>query len=57
MVRTGCRRLFYGMIANLDENIGQLDAFLEKTGLRENTILIFVTDNGTQAGHGVFNAG
>ena len=37
---------FYGMIANIDDNMGKLDAFLRKTGLRDNTILIFMTDNG-----------
>jgi arylsulfatase B len=41
---------FYGMIANIDENIGRLRAFLKEQGLAENTILIFTTDNGTSAG-------
>lgn len=41
---------FYGMIANIDENFGKLDAFLKKEGLAENTILIFMTDNGTSTG-------
>ncbi len=40
---------FYGMIANLDENLGKLEAFLEDRGLKENTILIYLTDNGTQS--------
>ncbi len=48
---------FFAMIANLDENVGRLDAFLRETGLRENTILIFLTDNGTATGDTVFNAG
>lgn len=38
---------FYGLIANLDENLGRLETFLHKTGLRDNTILVFLTDNGT----------
>ncbi|HOV74564.1 MAG TPA: arylsulfatase [Candidatus Hydrogenedentes bacterium] len=38
----------YGMIANIDENIGRLDARLERLGLAENTWLIFMTDNGSQ---------
>lgn len=38
---------FYGLIANLDENLGRLESFLTATGLRDNTILIFMTDNGT----------
>ena len=48
---------FYGMIANIDENVGRLDAYLTKTGLRDNTILIFVGDNGTATGETVHNAG
>lgn len=41
---------FYGMITNIDENFGALDAYLKKSGLAENTILIFMTDNGTSGG-------
>ncbi|MDE0301277.1 MAG: arylsulfatase [Candidatus Poribacteria bacterium] len=48
---------FYGMIANIDENMGRLDSFLGESGLRENAILIFMTDNGTATGENVFNAG
>ncbi len=47
---------FFGMIANIDENIAKLDRFLEKKGLKKNTILIFMTDNGTVMGQSVFNA-
>ena len=36
----------YGMIANLDENAGRLLAHLAKLHLEENTILIFMSDNG-----------
>ncbi|MGL4593870.1 MAG: arylsulfatase, partial [Thermoguttaceae bacterium] len=45
---------FYGMITNIDENIGHLESTLLELGLKDNTILIFMTDNGT-AGNG-FNA-
>ncbi len=50
---------FFGMIANIDENVGRLRARLAEWGLAENTILIFTTDNGTAAGHmnGGFNGG
>lgn len=41
---------FYGMVANFDYNMGLLRAHLEELGLTENTILIFMTDNGTAAG-------
>ena len=48
---------FYGMIANIDENVGTLRSFLKEEGLFENTIFIFTTDNGTAAGAKVFNDG
>ena len=38
----------YGMVANVDENVGRLLAGLKKLGLEENTIVIFLTDNGPQ---------
>jgi arylsulfatase len=48
---------FYGMIANLDENMGKLDAFLASAGLRDNTIVMFLTDNGGTGGVNAYNAG
>lgn len=48
---------FLAMIENLDENMGRLDAFLQAEGLRENTLLIFLTDNGSTMGHRYYNAG
>jgi arylsulfatase len=48
---------FFGMIANIDGNLSRLERFLGESGLRENTILVFMTDNGTATGHEVFNAG
>ncbi|MGB1931289.1 MAG: sulfatase-like hydrolase/transferase, partial [Mariniblastus sp.] len=47
---------FFGMIANIDDNVAKLRAFLEEEGLSENTIFIFTTDNGTATGANVFNA-
>jgi arylsulfatase A-like enzyme len=41
---------FYGMIANIDENLGKLRRQLDEMGIADNTILIFMTDNGTAAG-------
>lgn len=41
---------FYGMIANIDENFGKLNQFLQERGLADNTILIFMTDNGSSGG-------
>jgi arylsulfatase A-like enzyme/predicted neuraminidase len=48
---------FFGMISNIDENMGRLEDFLVSAGLKENTILIFLTDNGGTGGVPVFNAG
>jgi arylsulfatase A-like enzyme len=48
---------FFGMIANIDHNVGQMRAFLKKKGLAENTIFIFTTDNGTSSGANVHNNG
>jgi len=41
---------FYGMITNIDENMGRLVDRLESSDLADDTILIFMTDNGTAAG-------
>jgi len=43
---------FYGMIANIDENVGRFRQRLKELGLEDNTIFIFMTDNGTAAGAG-----
>ena len=48
---------FFGLIKNIDDNIGRLDRWLEDRGLRENTVLVFMNDNGTAKGESVFNAG
>lgn len=48
---------FYGMIENIDDNVGRMRAFLEANNLSKNTIFIFSTDNGTSSGAGVHNAG
>lgn len=48
---------FLGMLANIDDNMGRLDKFLNDGGLARDTILIFLTDNGGTAGTAIFNAG
>ncbi|MBI3876975.1 MAG: arylsulfatase [Verrucomicrobia bacterium] len=45
----------YGMCANLDDNIGRLLARLDELKLAENTIVIFLTDNGPNGQR--YNAG
>ena len=47
---------YYGMISYLDENIGKLMATLDKTGLSENTRVIYSSDHGESMGQkGMFS--
>jgi arylsulfatase A-like enzyme len=48
---------FFGMIAHVDQRFGDLERFLDESGLRANTIVIFMTDNGGTAGVRTYNAG
>ena len=41
---------FYGMIENIDENMGRLAEKLEAWDLYKNTVVIFMSDNGTTGG-------
>jgi len=36
----------YGMVTNIDDNLGRLFAHLDEQKLTENTIVVFLTDNG-----------
>lgn len=40
------RRTYAGMISCLDDQVGRVIAALEKKGMRENTLIIFHSDNG-----------
>ena len=48
---------FLALIHNIDENFARLDDWLAEKGIRENTLLVFLNDNGTANGETVFNAG
>src|SRR5690606_30892421 len=48
---------FFGMIGNIDRNMARLNDWLVRTNLRDNTLLIFMTDNGSAAGATFYNAG
>lgn len=48
---------FYGMITNIDDNVGKTRRLLNDLGIAKNTIFIFTTDNGTASGAKVYNAG
>ena len=41
-------RKVYGMVSNIDDNIGKLLKKIADLGIEENTIIIFMTDNGPQ---------
>jgi arylsulfatase len=45
------------MIAHIDKRFGDLEKFLAESGLADNTLVIFMTDNGGTAGVKLFNAG
>jgi arylsulfatase A-like enzyme len=48
---------FYGMCENIDDNVGRLLAHLETEQVAQNTIVIFLADNGGTAGVKTHNAG
>ncbi len=48
---------YYGMITNIDDNVGRARKAVEAAGAKDNTIFIFTTDNGTTVGKNIFNAG
>ena len=48
---------FLGMLANIDHNVGLLLGKLDEWGIADNTIVIYMNDNGGTAGIGRHNAG
>jgi arylsulfatase A-like enzyme len=47
---------YYRLVTAMDENIGRLMDFVDESGLAENTIVIYTSDNGWFMGdHGLFN--
>lgn len=46
--------LYYGMVSEMDAQVGRIMEALYKSGLRENTLIIFAGDNGLAVGqHGL----
>ena len=43
---------FFAMVEWFDETLGELDAYLEKNGLKENTVILYLADNGWDAERG-----
>jgi arylsulfatase A-like enzyme len=53
---TGARRRellsgYFAAISGIDRGVGQLLAALDRQGLRENTLVVFTSDNGMNMGH------
>ncbi len=48
---------YFGMVTNIDDNVGALLAKVKEWGLERDTLVIFMTDNGGTGGVKVFNAG
>lgn len=48
---------FFGMLHNIDVNLGLLLTKLKEWGIENDTLVIFMNDNGGTAGTQVFNAG
>ncbi len=48
---------YFGMCENIDDNVGRLLAHLDAEQLAQNTIVLFLTDNGGTAGVKIWNAG
>jgi uncharacterized sulfatase len=44
--------VYHAMVEWLDETCGQLDNYLENKGLRENTVILYLSDNGWDPNHG-----
>jgi arylsulfatase A-like enzyme len=43
--------LYHAMVDWLDETTGELDEYLEKNGLKENTVILYLADNGWDAAY------
>ena len=48
--RRNARHGYYGMISYIDDKVGQIMDVLEKTGLADNSIVVFTADHGEMMG-------
>ncbi len=49
------RRVYAAMVSTLDDDVGRVVDKVEELGLRENTLIIFLSDNGGALQHGANN--
>ncbi len=50
------RRLYYGLSAYCDDQVGRLIRYLDESGLRDDTLVIFTSDHGTELfDHGFYD--
>jgi len=45
-IKDPVKRVYRAMIASLDDNLGELMEYLRESGLDENTLVFFISDNG-----------
>lgn len=48
---------FFGMIRNIDRNMERLENWMEERGLKDNTLIVYMNDNGGTGGVDIYNAG
>jgi arylsulfatase A-like enzyme len=46
------RRLYAAAVTHMDDCVGRIVKAIDKTGQRDNTLIVFVSDNGAQVNHG-----
>ena len=48
------RKRYYAMVENLDHNVGRMSEFLQRRGLADDTVVVFLSDHGELGGsHGL----
>ena len=47
-IENECRRWLAGSVTHMDDSIGQVCATLDRLGLRDDTLIVFFSDNGGQ---------
>jgi arylsulfatase A-like enzyme len=51
------RRIYAAMVTEMDRGIGQVLATLESEGISDDTLILFMSDNGGAETHGAYNGG